>query len=442
MGNVLRFKCVNCANADQRQRRKMTVLLIGLDNAGKTCILKSILREKQKNVLPTIGFSSSSFRHRDNDITIYDLGGHKQIRDIWNQYFADVHGVVFVVDSTDHRRLDECRDVFTNVLKHDKIAGKPVLLLGNKQDKHGALDELDIVDRLNVEAVVNINKCPTLVETCTALHMAPIHYCSAAFVDPCIDSGFNWLVSQIVKQYSALNARVTQDVAHYKADVDRKIQEWKKKQETSNDSYLLSFNAPHRRSTKRNPFRHITRVIDSFESKTQNPAEDMGSTSFIIPLREETPEPAPVAFRNKVKPAVVQSASARSPEPGPRPGRSRSPLFRALSKESERGQGEASTSSLHVAPAVVGSDRLPKEESFTAKMKRSVFSRSNSAGGKSSTSVHRRPSSARSLKKNFKGPGAGTTLEKTLNEPEVVVRRQNLQMTETATRLPEISSHM
>lgn len=62
--------------------------------------------------------------------------------------------------------------------------------MANKQDKPRALDELDIVDRLNVEAVVNTNKCPTLVETCTALHMAPINYCSSVFIDPSIDSGF------------------------------------------------------------------------------------------------------------------------------------------------------------------------------------------------------------------------------------------------------------
>lgn len=62
--------------------------------------------------------------------------------------------------------------------------------LANKQDKTRALDELDIVDRLNVEAVVNMNKCPTLVETCTALHMAPLNYCSSVFIDPSIASGF------------------------------------------------------------------------------------------------------------------------------------------------------------------------------------------------------------------------------------------------------------
>jgi len=48
------------------------------------------LLEKQKNILSTVGFSSSKCNYHDNAITIYDLGGHKQIRDIWKQYFADV----------------------------------------------------------------------------------------------------------------------------------------------------------------------------------------------------------------------------------------------------------------------------------------------------------------------------------------------------------------
>lgn len=74
----------------------------------------------------------------------------------------------------------------------------------------------------------------------------------------------SWLVSHIVKLYDTLNRRVMEDMARYKADVDRKMEEWKKNQQTSNDSYLLSFNAPHRRSTKRNPFRRINKVIVRF----------------------------------------------------------------------------------------------------------------------------------------------------------------------------------
>jgi len=74
----------------------------------------------------------------------------------------------------------------------------------------------------------------------------------------------SWLVLQIVRLYDTLNRRVIEDMAQYKAQVDKKIEEWKKNQQNSNESYLLSFNAPHRRSTKRNPFRRINKVIVRF----------------------------------------------------------------------------------------------------------------------------------------------------------------------------------
>lgn len=71
-------------------------------------------------------------------------------------------------------------------------------------------------------------------------------------------------MSHIVKLYDILNRRVTEDMAQYKANVDKRMEEWKKKRQSSNDSYLLSFNAPHRRSDRRNPFRRINKVIVRF----------------------------------------------------------------------------------------------------------------------------------------------------------------------------------
>lgn len=39
-----------------------------------------------------------------------------------------VHGVIFVVDSSDPNRIQECRDVLSNLLSDRKVAGKPVLV--------------------------------------------------------------------------------------------------------------------------------------------------------------------------------------------------------------------------------------------------------------------------------------------------------------------------
>lgn len=61
-------------------------------------------------------------------VILYDLGGGPRIRDIWKNYFALIHGIIFVIDSSDISRILEVKDVVEEVVANDKIAGKPILV--------------------------------------------------------------------------------------------------------------------------------------------------------------------------------------------------------------------------------------------------------------------------------------------------------------------------
>jgi len=153
---------------------------------------------------------------------------------------------------------------------------------------------------------------------------------------------------------------------------------------------------------------------DSIDSKTSNLTTDMGSTSYIIPLRSESdeeyeppdfqPQPEPTAFRNKVAPTIptkIQTESMPSVK-------SRSPLFRAKSREYDRNSVETVTTTVNTTAAITtisSTEMFIQNESGTAKMKRSIFSnKSNSAGasgsGTTRLSKSNRSSSAKSLKKS------------------------------------------
>ncbi|XP_078100028.1 ADP-ribosylation factor-like protein 13B isoform X2 [Sander vitreus] len=208
----------NCCNWLKRWRepaRKVTLVMVGLDNAGKTATVRGIQGENPEDVAPTVGFSKVDLKQGKFDVTIFDLGGGKRIRGIWKNYYSESHGVVFVVDSSDVQRIQETRETMAEVLQHPRIAGKPVLVLANKQDQEGALAEADIIENLSLEKLVNENKCLCQIEPCSAV----LGY--GKTFDKSIKKGMKWLLSNIAKDYEAITERVQKDTAEQRAQEDQ-----------------------------------------------------------------------------------------------------------------------------------------------------------------------------------------------------------------------------
>lgn len=194
--------------------KEIFLLMLGLDNAGKSCTAKSMVGDTDlASVAPTVGFSSVKTKYKGYQVTIFDLGGSKSFRGIWPKYFHEVHGLIFVVDSADKSRNEEGREIFRDILRHDKVRGKPVLFLCNKSDLDEAQDEIDIVEALNVEQVVNEARCPTRVEPAVAIKNQGLRV------------GFKWLVKSVIANYGDLAPRVEADI-----DLETRIQEKRRKE--------------------------------------------------------------------------------------------------------------------------------------------------------------------------------------------------------------------
>lgn len=82
-------------------------------------------------------------------INFWDLGGQAKLRSIWEKYYDDSHALVFVVDSTDRERIQECRETLETVVMNENIQGVPVLMLANKQDVPGAMTLVEIQEIFN-----------------------------------------------------------------------------------------------------------------------------------------------------------------------------------------------------------------------------------------------------------------------------------------------------
>jgi ADP-ribosylation factor related protein 1 len=160
-----------------------SILLLGLDNAGKTTLLSSIKSFYLPDhpltavkTVPTVGQNVSTITLPDMYLKIWDVGGQHSLRKLWQSYYSSCHAIIFVIDSSDIGdadlsylaaqttgtgsstrieednpklgRLEECKLVLESVLASSETRGIPILVLANKQDREDCVETVRIKEGL------------------------------------------------------------------------------------------------------------------------------------------------------------------------------------------------------------------------------------------------------------------------------------------------------
>ncbi|KAK6009012.1 ADP-ribosylation factor family protein [Ostertagia ostertagi] len=134
--------------------REIRILLLGLDNAGKTSILKQLSAEEITNVTPTRGFNVKSVvTNGDIRLNVWDIGGQRSIRPFWSNYFENTDALIYVIDSSDRRRFDETSVELMELLDEEKLSRVPVLIFANKQDLVSSAPASEISKRLKLTEI-------------------------------------------------------------------------------------------------------------------------------------------------------------------------------------------------------------------------------------------------------------------------------------------------
>ncbi|XP_050037134.1 ADP-ribosylation factor-like protein 2 [Dermacentor andersoni] len=141
----------------KRKEKEIRVLILGLDNAGKTTLLKRLNGEDTSEVSPTLGFNIKTLEHRGFRLNMWDVGGQKSLRGYWRNYFESTDAIIWVVDSADRRRLGDCHRELRTLTCEEKLLGSSLLVLANKQDLPGAVPPDQIAEMLELSAINSLH---------------------------------------------------------------------------------------------------------------------------------------------------------------------------------------------------------------------------------------------------------------------------------------------
>jgi GTPase SAR1 family protein len=189
------------------EKRKHNVLVLGLDNAGKTSLLHAIstLQEKRNNggalqvavdetnmlqrTTTTLGLHVVRLEDDSTCVTVWDIGGSEAIRPMWRHYFGEADKLVYVIDSRQSiEEIERAIDVLLEACncggwlyketgpqeraafegsdntprKHwDPMIGKqkPILVVANKMDTYGLPEkDCDVAGNLDGKVAFDLEE--------------------------------------------------------------------------------------------------------------------------------------------------------------------------------------------------------------------------------------------------------------------------------------------
>ena len=115
-------------------------------------------------------------------LNVWDVGGQKSLRTYWKNYFESTDGLIWVIDSSDKMRINDCRAELNKLLEEERLLGATLLIFANKQDLPGSLSTDELTTLLDLNGIKT--------------HHWKIVPCSAYTGDN-LEVGIDWLIEDI-----------------------------------------------------------------------------------------------------------------------------------------------------------------------------------------------------------------------------------------------------
>ncbi|XP_043409225.1 ADP-ribosylation factor-like protein 5A [Prionailurus bengalensis] len=128
------------------------VIILGLDNAGKTTVLYQFSMNEVVHASPTIGSNVEEIVINHTCFLMWDIGGQESLRSSWNTYYTNTEFVIVVVDGTDRERISVTRELY-KMLAHEDLRKAGLLIFASKQDVKECMTVAEISQFLKLTSI-------------------------------------------------------------------------------------------------------------------------------------------------------------------------------------------------------------------------------------------------------------------------------------------------
>ncbi|CAL6068289.1 ADP-ribosylation_factor [Hexamita inflata] len=146
-------------------KKDISILVLGLDAAGKTTIIFNLNLGKTIVSIPTIGFHVEKAEYKNIKFTIWDVGGSDVIRSLWVHYCQNADAIIYVVDSADPERIQDSKVQLQKLMTEDQLKDAALLVFANKQDLPQTITLSDLSEKLELNNYINHEKH---IQACSA----------------------------------------------------------------------------------------------------------------------------------------------------------------------------------------------------------------------------------------------------------------------------------
>jgi len=142
---------------DALYAKQLEVVLIGLENSGKTTLLSVLASGAPTETVPTVGLDVKVVKRGGLQLKCWDIGGQAQYRTEWGRYTRGCDVVVFVVDAAAPHRLGDARKELHRLLEDRALEAMPLLIAANKVDLTPHVSEQEVSHRMSILSCTSVS---------------------------------------------------------------------------------------------------------------------------------------------------------------------------------------------------------------------------------------------------------------------------------------------